>query len=97
VPCVNAAAAFVANSENANWPVRIIFSTTNVNHYFQTGLPANCMPHLRKKPAPVTACQTPANHVGAWRHPNKINVSIEAGSTLGNNAPAVLYQQRNFG
>jgi hypothetical protein len=29
--------------------------------------------------------------------PKKINVFIEAGSTLGNNAPAVLSQQRNFG
>jgi hypothetical protein len=47
--------------------------------------------------SPVTACQTPANYVGAWRHPNKINVFIEACSTLGNNAPAVLYKQRNFG
>jgi hypothetical protein len=43
--------------------------------------------------SPVTACQTPANYVGTWRHPNKINVSIEACSTLGNNAPAVLYNR----
>jgi hypothetical protein len=30
-------------------------------------------------------------------NPEKIRNFIEAGSTLGNNAPAVLSQQRNFG
>jgi hypothetical protein len=42
--------------------------------------PGDCMPNA-------------GNYVGAWRHPNKINVSIEACSTLGNNAPAVLYNR----
>lgn len=42
--------------------------------------------------------RTSPGHVAEERqYPNKINVFIEAKGSLGNNARAVLSQQRNFG
>jgi len=93
MPCVNAVAEFVANSENAAWPVQINLQHNEPQSLFSNRVASQLHAHLRKKPALVTACQTQASHVGTWRHSNKINVSIEAGSALGNNAPAVLYNR----
>jgi hypothetical protein len=46
----------------------------------------------------TTTATARENAVGKKRHyPNKINVFIEAERRLGQNAPAVLSQQRNFG
>jgi hypothetical protein len=69
----------------------------NVSHYFETGLAANCRHVCERNQPRQPHCEHKKTLSGTGDKPKKINVFIEAGSTLGNNAPAVLYQQRNFG
>jgi hypothetical protein len=76
---------------------KLFSSSTDVTHYFETGLAAN-RDHVYESNRPRRPHSEHKKTMSCYGdNPKKINVSIEADSTLGNNALAVLSQQRNFG